>query len=159
MEQAAIRRVAERFGLSGLHGLDFVRDDAMAGRPHLIEINPRATQASPLALGPGHDLAAALAGCVSPSVQGARPLATANPVIALFPQEWRRNFRQSAWLHSAYLDVPWDDPAVLRAAWASRPAIPPRSRQSRSGGPVRSAAAAAPSDSRRRRRRGNAVSH
>ncbi len=111
MEKAAVR-IAERFGLSGLHGLDFVRD--AAGQPHLIEINPRATQASAFALGPGHDLAAALAACVSPSVQGARPQATENPVIALFPQEWRRNPR-SAWLHSAHLDVPWDDPAVLRA--------------------------------------------
>jgi hypothetical protein len=111
MEKAAVR-IAERFGLSGLHGLDFVR--AADGQPHLIEINPRATQSSAFALGPGHDLAAALAACVSPSVQGARPLATTNPVIALFPQEWRRN-PGSPWLHSAHLDVPWDDPAVLRA--------------------------------------------
>jgi hypothetical protein len=111
MEKATVR-IAERFGLSGLHGLDFVRD--AAGEPHLIEINPRATQSSAFALGPGHDLAAALAACVSPSVRGARPLATANPIIALFPQEWRRN-PNSAWLRSAYLDVPWDDPAVLRA--------------------------------------------
>ena len=111
MEQAAVR-IAERFGLSGLHGLDFVRD--AAGQPHLIEINPRATQSSAFALGPGHDLAAALSACVSPSVSGARPAATTNPVIALFPQEWRRN-PQSDWLHTAHLDVPWDDPDVLRA--------------------------------------------
>ncbi|HEY4940798.1 MAG TPA: ATP-grasp domain-containing protein [Rhizomicrobium sp.] len=111
MEKAAVL-LAERFGLSGLHGLDFVRDGA--GQPHLIEINPRATQASAFALGPGHDLAAALAGCVSPCAGGARPAATKNPVIALFPQEWRRN-PKSDWLHTAYQDVPWDDPAVLRA--------------------------------------------
>ncbi|MEI9886227.1 MAG: ATP-grasp domain-containing protein [Rhizomicrobium sp.] len=37
MEVAAIK-IAERFGLSGLHGLDFVRDSS--GRPHLVEINP-----------------------------------------------------------------------------------------------------------------------
>jgi ATP-grasp domain len=111
MEQAAIR-IAERFGLSGLHGLDFVRDDA--GQPHLVEINPRATQSSAFALGPGHDLPAALAGCISPAIRGARPAATTNPVIALFPQEWRRD-AQSAWLDTAHLDAPWDDPAVLRA--------------------------------------------
>lgn len=109
MDEAAVR-IAERFGLSGLHGLDFVRD--AAGEPHLIEINPRATQAAGLALGPGHDLAAALAGCIAPAP--ARPEVTKNTVIALFPQEWRRN-PASPWLESAYLDAPWDDPAVLRA--------------------------------------------
>lgn len=122
MEQAA-NRIAARFGLSGLHGLDFVRD--AYGRAHLIEINPRATQASPLALGAGHDLTAALVGCVSRGALGARPILTDNPVIALFPQEWRRN-PQSDWLKSAYLDAAWDDPAVLRACLEPTEAPPPR---------------------------------
>jgi hypothetical protein len=112
MEWAAVN-LAARFGLSGLHGLDFVRDPD--GRVHLIEINPRATPASALPLGVGHDLAAALAGCVSPGMRGTREVLTDNPVIALFPQEWRRNPR-SSWLRTAYLDAPWDDPAVLRAS-------------------------------------------
>lgn len=111
MERAAIR-LAEHFGLSGLHGLDFIRD--REGRVHLVEMNPRATQASAFAFGAGHDLAASLAGCVDPAARRARPVLTENPVIALFPQEWRRDPR-SPWLHSAYPDVPWDDPAVLRA--------------------------------------------
>ncbi len=114
MEQAAVR-LAERFGLSGLHGLDFVRDEA--GQAHLIEMNPRATQASAFAFGPDHDLAAALAGCFFPAARRPRPILTENPVIALFPQEWRRD-PQSPWLHSAYPDVPWDDPEVLRACLA-----------------------------------------
>jgi len=122
MDEAA-SRIAGRFGLSGLHGLDFIRD--AAGQPHLIEINPRATQASAFALGPGHDLAAALAGCVSPSAQGARPAVTDNSFIALFPQEWRRN-PASEWLRTAYLDAPWDDPAVLRACLAPGEPIPER---------------------------------
>ncbi len=111
MEIAAVK-IAERFGLSGLHGLDFVRDPA--GRPHLIEINPRATQASALALGPAHDAVAAMTACLTPLVQYSRPAATQNRVIALFPQEWRRN-PQSPWLSTAFLDVPWDDPGVLHA--------------------------------------------
>ncbi|MBL6854620.1 MAG: ATP-grasp domain-containing protein [Alphaproteobacteria bacterium] len=111
MEYAA-HRIAERFNLSGLHGLDFVRD--ADGRAHLIEINPRATPASTLALGAGRDLAAALVACIAPGVSTVRPVLTDNPVIALFPQEWRRN-PQSEWIKSAYLDTPWDDPAVLRA--------------------------------------------
>lgn len=133
MDEAAVR-IAERFGLSGLHGLDFMRD--AAGRPHLIEINPRATQSSPLALGPGHDLVAALAACVSPSVQGARPRVTANPIVALFPQEWRRN-PQSPWLSTAFLDVPWDDPEVLRACL--EPGQPEPLRRPESGRPESSA--------------------
>lgn len=121
MEQAA-QRIAERFNLSGLHGLDFVRD--AYGRPHLIEINPRATQASALALGAGHDLAAALVGCAGPGSTRARPILTENPILALFPQEWRRN-PQSDWLKSAYLDAPWDDPAVLKACLEPTEALPP----------------------------------
>ena len=122
MEEAA-SRIADRFCLSGLHGLDFVRD--AYGRAHLIEINPRATQASPLALGAGHDLAAAMVGCVSRRTPGARPVLTDNPVIALFPQEWRRN-PQSDWIKSAYLDAPWDDPGVLKACLEPTEAAPPR---------------------------------
>jgi hypothetical protein len=110
--EVAAQRLAARFRLSGLHGLDFVRD--AAGKAHLIETNPRATQSSALALGPGHDLVAALAGCISPSARGARPLVTTNEVFALFPQEWRRD-PNSAWLRTAHLDVPWDDPDVLKA--------------------------------------------
>jgi hypothetical protein len=111
MEETAHRLVA-RFGLSGLHGLDFMRD--AAGNVHLIETNPRATQSSALALGPGHDLVAAMTGCIAPSARGARPLVTTNDIFALFPQEWRRD-PNSGWLRSAHLDVPWDEPEVLKA--------------------------------------------
>jgi hypothetical protein len=129
MEAAAVR-IAARFGLSGLHGLDFMRD--ASGAAHLIESNPRATQAAALALGAGRDLAAALAGCLSPAPRAARPAVTANPVIALFPQEWQRN-PSSPWLQSAYLDVPWDDPAVLRACLAPGAASPERRTAARVG--------------------------
>jgi len=102
-----------------------VRDGA--GQPHLIEMNPRATQASAFALGPGHDLTAALMGAFAPSARWPRPLLTENPVIALFPQEWRRD-PASLWLHSAYPDVPWDDPDVLRACLAPGQTPPERQR-------------------------------
>jgi hypothetical protein len=128
MEQAAIR-IAERFGLSGLHGLDFIRD--RHGTPHLIEMNPRATQTSAFAFGPGRDLAAALVAEVAATLPAPRPLVTENPVIALFPQEWRRD-PQSGWLHSAYTDVPWDDPAVLRACLAPGEESPERRLATRS---------------------------
>ena len=122
MELAAAR-LAERFGLSGLHGLDFIRDPD--GRMHLIEINPRATPTSALALGPGRDLTAALLGSLSPSIRGARPAPTENPIIALFPQEWRRD-SSSDWLRTAYFDVPWNDPAVLRACLEPGEPVPQR---------------------------------
>jgi hypothetical protein len=109
MERAAVL-LAGRFGLSGLHGLDFIRDPS--GQVHLIEMNPRATQTCAFAFGRGRDLAAALCGCFTPAPP--RPLLTENPLIALFPQEWRRDPR-SPWLPGAFADIPWDDPAVLRA--------------------------------------------
>jgi hypothetical protein len=107
----ATRKVARRFGLSGIHGMDFIRD--ASGTPHLIEINPRATQGSTLAFGPQRDLPAALAGCLMPDVP-ARP-AIANDLVAFFPREWKRD-PLSPYLLSAYHDVPWDDPGILLAS-------------------------------------------
>lgn len=108
----ASRIVAERFGLSGLHGLDFIRDTN--GDVHLIEINPRGTQGGTLPFGPGRDISADLASrAFSRPWQGRT--AIANDVVVLFPREWRRD-RDSVWLKTGYHDVPWDDPAVLYAA-------------------------------------------
>jgi hypothetical protein len=115
MDKAA-RGLARRFGLSGLHGLDYIRDGD--GKAQLIEINPRATQLCHLALGEGGDLAAALASAVLSKPVAVRERVTANDVIALFPQEWRRD-PQSAYLTSAYHDVPYDDPDVLKACLAA----------------------------------------
>jgi hypothetical protein len=107
----ATRKVARRFGLSGIHGMDFIRD--AAGATHLIEINPRATQGSTLAFGPGRDLPAALAGCLVPDAP-ARPAIT-NDLVAFFPREWKRD-PLSPYLLSAFHDVPWDDPGILLAS-------------------------------------------
>jgi ATP-grasp domain-containing protein len=108
MDEAA-RRIAAQFGLSGLHGLDFVRD--INGIPWLIECNPRATPTSHLAL--GTDLVAALAARLGTAV-APRPAATSRDLVALFPQEWARN-ADSRHLQGAHNDVPWDDPALVRA--------------------------------------------
>jgi hypothetical protein len=109
MEDAA-SRLARRFHLSGLFGLDYVRD--AAGKPHLIEINPRATQTSHLSFGPGHDLCAALA--MKLGAHEADRRAVSGDAVALFPQERRRD-PGSPWLRAAHHDVPWDDPRVLDA--------------------------------------------
>jgi hypothetical protein len=109
---SATRTVARLFGLSGLHGLDFIRD--RDGAAHLIEINPRATQGGTLAFGAGHDLPAALAGSLSSQTRGMRtPIA--NDVVVFFPREWKRN-PSSPYLQSGHHDIPWDDPAILKAA-------------------------------------------
>jgi hypothetical protein len=114
--EGAARAVARRFALSGLHGLDFIRD--ANGRVHLLEINPRATQTSYLALGHGHDLLADLVASASGRRHAPRLPTTTNNLIALFPQEWARD-SASPYLKSAYHDIPWEDPGLLRACIAS----------------------------------------
>jgi hypothetical protein len=47
-----------------------------------------------------------------------RPIATDKPLIALFPQAWSSG-RLAPDAPTAYLDVPWDDPAVVSAAIGS----------------------------------------
>lgn len=107
----AMRKLARRFGLSGLYGLDFIRD--ASGTVHLLEINPRAPQTAALALGEGCDLLAALTARAAGTALHARAPATSADLIALFPQEWWRD-PASPYLATAHHDVPWDDPAVLR---------------------------------------------
>ena len=110
MDDAA-RKLARMTGLSGLHGLDFIRDGS--GKVHLLEINPRATQTAALALGEGRDLLAALAARASAKAVMARSAIGDGGRIALFPQEWARD-PMSPHLANAHHDVPWDDPTVLR---------------------------------------------
>lgn len=110
MEETA-RRLAAFFGLSGLHGLDYMRGED--GQLRLLEINPRATPSAHLALGPDHDLAAALLNAAGHPVPD-RPAATLQNRIALFPQEWRRE-PESPYLDTAYHDLPRDDPALAAA--------------------------------------------
>ncbi len=118
MDEAA-RRIARHFALNGLHGLDFVRDDC--GVPHLIEVNPRATQVCHLVLGAGNDLAAALVG------EGPRPVTTEAETVALFPQAWE-NRPEGPCVSGIFSDVPWDDSAVLQAIAGHRLRVAPQSR-------------------------------
>ena len=127
MDKAA-RVVAERFQLSGLHGLDFIRDEA--GQAHLIEINPRATQGGTLPFGEGRDLPAALAQTLTDSPVGRRS-AIGNDIVAFFPREMRRD-PASVYIREGYHDIPRDDPAVLSAMLgADRSATPKRIRAAR----------------------------
>ena len=116
--QDAARRITARFGLSGIYGLDYMR--GADGKIALLEINPRATPTSHLALGPGHDLAAALlTACGHPMPD--RPAMTHQAHIALFPQEWRRD-PQSPYLAGGYHDLPQADPGLAAAlGWGPAP--------------------------------------
>ncbi len=120
----ATRTVARHFGLSGLHGIDFIRDSD--GHVHLIEVNPRSTQGGTLPFGPGRDGPAALAAHAFDRQTTSRP-AIKNDIVAFFPREWRRD-RGSVWLKTGHHDVPWDDPAVLCAALGARTKTPRRLR-------------------------------
>jgi predicted ATP-grasp superfamily ATP-dependent carboligase len=116
MERAS-RIVAKYFGLSGLHGLDFIRD--AEGRVHLLEINPRGTQGGTLAFGPGRDLPSALASAAFGEDSGMRSPIT-NDTVVLFPREWKRE-PSSEWLKKGHHDVPWDDPAVFHVILGDAP--------------------------------------
>lgn len=113
----AANRVARVLRLSGLHGLDFMVESN--GQAHLIEINPRSTQVGHLALGAGRDLPAALYAAVSGEPLRATEKITENDTIALFPQEWIRD-ATSPLLRSAYHDVPWQEPELIRECVLSR---------------------------------------
>lgn len=109
----AVETMVSRLKLSGIHGFDFMIE-AQTGNAYLIEINPRSTQVGHLRLGLGHDLPAALVAAVTAGPVHAAPSVTENKTIALFPQEWTRD-PASPFLQTAYHDVPWDEPGLLRA--------------------------------------------
>ena len=116
MEASALA-IAAAFNLSGLFGLDYIRDTK--GQVHLLEMNARATPTTHLAL--DEDLAAALLTATGFSSRPRGP-ATTRTEIALFPREWLRD-PASPWLTRAYHDVPEDDPKVVRACIQSATAV------------------------------------
>ena len=86
----------------------------IVGNAYLIEINPRSTQVGHLALGPGKNIPASLYAAVSGEMVEESSAVTEKDTIALFPQEWLRD-PSSTFLQSAYHDVPWDKPDLIRA--------------------------------------------
>ncbi len=123
----AVEAMARRLGLSGFFGFDFMLEEN-TGRAYLIEVNPRSTQVGHISLGAGHDLPAALYAALSGTSVRASPKVTENDTVALFPQEWIRD-SNSPFLRTAYHDVPWEEPELVRdcasnhkkqSAWYSR---------------------------------------
>ena len=110
---AAAEKICRRLNLSGFHGFDFIVEEG-TGHAHLIEMNPRTTQVGHLTLGCGRDLPAELFAAVTQTTIHESPCLTDKTTIALFPQEWTRD-PYSPYLESAYHDVPWDQPDLIRA--------------------------------------------
>jgi Carbamoyl-phosphate synthase L chain, ATP binding domain len=111
---AAAEKIASRFQLSGLFGLDFMLE-ASTGTAYLLEMNARSTQTCHLDSGPGkdpiHAMAAEFSGHASASTTAAN--LAGRDTIALFPAEWKRD-PCSSYLASAYHDVPWEEPELVR---------------------------------------------
>ncbi len=115
MQETAVR-IAAHLRLTGLHGIDYIRD--ASGKAYVIEMNPRSPQTGSLSFGAGHDLISALAGHIDGAPHTPRPRLESD-LVALFPQEWMRE-PASPYLTSGFHDVPWDDPSVLTAVIESR---------------------------------------
>lgn len=114
----AAEKMVRRLNLSGMHGFDFMLESG-TGNAYLIEINPRSTQVGHLTLGLGRDIPAALFSAISGQSTRPAPELTNDSTIALFPQEWIRD-PASPYLQSAYHDVPWEKPELIRACVSAR---------------------------------------
>lgn len=110
-------RIVRQIGGTGFFGFDFILEEA-TGHAFLLEINPRATQISHLALGKGHDLPAALRASLLGEPLPDSPAVTTSDVIAFFPQELRRD-PDSRFLAFAYHDIPNEEPALVQAFLAN----------------------------------------
>lgn len=112
---AANRKLLEALDVTGFAGTQFLVEKD-TGRAFLIEINRRMTPATHTGAQVGVDLAAAFAACARGQPWTGPTESTAGDgfTLALFPMEWMRD-PTSPLLNSLPNDVPWDDPAVVRA--------------------------------------------
>jgi len=107
----AARLLAERLGMSGFFGLDFVIS-AETGAAYLIEMNPRCTQLGHLPLLSRGDLAGILYAKMAGSSPIAAPTPIDNDVIAFFPQSILAD-PPSRFASGAHVDVPWQNPSLV----------------------------------------------
>ena len=112
---------AERLGLSGFFGLDFIIE-ASSGRCFLIEMNPRATQLGHIRVR-GADLMSRLVEAAGGDVSSSRSFPDHGPVIAFFPQALRF-LEKDVTLEGLPIDIPWSEPELveelLRPPWTKR---------------------------------------
>ncbi|HEV7413409.1 MAG TPA: ATP-grasp domain-containing protein [Casimicrobiaceae bacterium] len=109
--------LCEAFGISGFCNVQFVLDQD--GRAYLLELNRRIVTHMHMGERVGADLAAAMARHLRglPPAPRTEPPSEFGPSVAIFPREWLRDPR-SRWLHEYASDLPWDDPALIKAMLA-----------------------------------------
>ncbi len=112
---------AERLGLSGFFGLDFIIEDSTE-KCFLIEMNPRATQLGHIRVH-GADLVARLLQAAGADVLPVQPPPDHSSLFAFFPQALRFKDRDLT-LEELPIDVPWSEPELveelLRLPWTKR---------------------------------------
>jgi len=117
----AARKIAERLGLSGFYGLDFMLEEGTR-LPYLIELNPRCTQLGHLNLLSGGSLAGALASKLTGGAVASVGMKERRAIV-FFPQAVKLN-PENPYLHRGFHDVPWDEPELvkdlLQGGWAER---------------------------------------
>jgi predicted ATP-grasp superfamily ATP-dependent carboligase len=109
--------LCEAFGISGFCNVQFVLDQD--GRAYLLELNRRIVTHMHMGERVGADLAAAIARQLRglPPAPRTELLSESGPSVAIFPREWLRD-PHSRWLYEHPSDLPWDDPALIKALLA-----------------------------------------
>jgi carbamoyl-phosphate synthase L subunit-like protein len=112
----AAEKIVDRLKMSGLCGLDFVIDD-QTNSTNFIEVNARSTQTCHLALGNGRNPVASLCAVLANVPLPDMPAMTKKNMIAIFPSAWFGH-PTCKFFHTAYHDVPWEEPGLVRAGLA-----------------------------------------
>jgi predicted ATP-grasp superfamily ATP-dependent carboligase len=136
-----LHAIGRAVGLDGLVALDFVYQPG-SGAVHFIELNARPGPITHLGGAAGADFAAAIRAKLvgGPRLAPVLRQAARERQVRLFPQDLLRSIAErdrasvAAWLRpSAWRDVPWDDPVLLRRHLSMLADGVRRSRQGRSG--------------------------
>lgn len=110
--ERATRALLGHLGISGFSSAGFMIDGR--GRAHLIEFNPRPVPGCTVSHLWGRSHARALWSQLTGVPHVREPVAEPLRPVALFPNEWLRD-RGSSYLFQALHDVPWRDPALVKA--------------------------------------------
>jgi predicted ATP-grasp superfamily ATP-dependent carboligase len=120
---AAAKTIARRLGRTGFFGLDFVIEND-TGIPYLIEMNPRCTPPCVLPLEMGCNLVTALWSQISGRQPEHVPPLIKQRYIAYFPGTGLDAGRMDQATHRegpVHLDMPKDEPELIKALLAPRP--------------------------------------
>jgi len=111
--EQATRALLGKCGYTGFSAANFIIEHE-TNAAYFIELNPRPTPPCTVARLFGRDLCRAL-WCQLSGVAYERQVQADYPeTVALFPNEWLRD-PHSQYLTHGHHDVPWDDPALLKA--------------------------------------------